>query len=399
MASAEKLPSGRWRGRYVDADGKKRWLPGTFPRKSDARDAAVEAQAKAKRRAAAEAGTLSAKTSWSDWWDTLTTDQRVTSDRALKESQVVKKHVRPRWGHLPLVGIKRSEVQGWVDELCREGYSANYVRNVYAPLQRSINAAVERGILDGSPLVGIRLPRRPKRVKKYVEVGEPQKLGAKLNQRFVDAADYILEVGCRPGEMSGLHADEVDIEGGWVEIGHVYVQRLRKIRPYPKDSDGRRVPLSGKAIEIVKRQLAGRDLTRGCGVPHTDGSTCSSPLVFLNVRGGVLHPELLSMRMREAARELGMKPKSSYGLRRGFATRVIEGGADVFAVKRVMGHADLDELAGYVQETPQARAKMLAALGEPTPLTVVDPRGPDRGPNSDNQPLPEASRGDAADTA
>ncbi|MEU3768827.1 hypothetical protein AB0E55_27550 [Amycolatopsis keratiniphila] len=39
----------------------------------------------------------------------------------------------------------------------------------------------------------------------------------------------------------------------------------------------------------------------------------------------------------------------------GYATRAIEGCADVFQVQRNMGHADLDELAGYVQETPEAR--------------------------------------------
>jgi integrase len=103
--------------------------------------------------------------------------------------------------------------------------------------------------------------------------------------------------------------------------------------------------------------------------------------------------------MREAARELGLKPKSSYALRRGFATRAIEGGADVFTVKRIMGHSDLEELAGYVQETPQARARMLAALGETSPLKAVDPRGPERGPDSDNQPLAEAPKGDETNAA
>lgn len=401
MASAERLPSGRWRGRYVDADGGKRWLPGTFPRKSDARDAAVEAQAKAKRHAAAETGTLSARTSWSAWWDMFTADQTVTSDSALKSGQVVEKHVRPRWGDTPLSAIRRNDVQSWIDELCRKGYSANYVRNVYAPLQRSINAAVERGVLDASPLVSIRLPRRPRRTKKYVEVGEPATLKDQLHPRFVDASDFILEVGCRPSEMSGLHVEQLDLAHGWVDIDRAFVQRLGKVRPSPKDDDVRKVPLSSRAIQIIQRQLDGRDLTRGCGVEHTDGSTCSSPLVFRNVRDGVLSPELLSRRMREAARALGLPAKASYGLRRGFATRAIEGGADVFAVQRMMGHADLEELAGYVQETPQARAKMLAALGERPQLLAVDPdspRGPDRGPDFDNQALPETTSKEETDT-
>lgn len=409
MASTEKLPSGRWRGRYVDADGRKRAVPGTFPRKSDARDAAIEAQAKAKRTVAAATGTLSARTPWRDWWTLITEppadeDDSVprlvyNSDWTLKVQNNVDKHVEPRWGDTPLIGFKRREVQAWLDGLCRKGYSPNYVRAIYQPLQRSINLAVASDILDGSPLVGIELPKRPKRAKRFVEVGEPAKL--EMHERYVDAADFALEVGCRPGELAGLHAAEVDSDTGWVEIVHAYLQKVRKIRPTPKDKDARRAPLSGKAIEIVRRQLAGRDLTEGCGVEHTDGAVCSSPLVFLNLAGGVLNPDLLSRHLRESARELGMKPKSGYALRRGFATRAIEGGADVFAVQRVMGHADLDELAGYVQETTAARAKMLAALGERPELAAVadvGPRGTERGTDSDNQPFPETPTGDETNT-
>lgn len=404
MASTEKLPSGRYRGRYVDADGKKRAVPGTFGRKSDAMDAAVDEQAKAKRRAAAEKGTLSARTVWGEWWDTLNRDREFTSDRGIKEAQFVEKHVRPQWGDTPLNGIKRGEVQAWVDGLCRKGYAANTVRNIYAPLGWSINRALDAEILDASPLVNIKLPRRPKRAKKYVTPGEPASMKAgKLNQRFIDACDFILDTGLRPGEMAGLHVEDVDLVTGWAVVINVYVQRLRKIRPEPKDEDSRKVPLSNAAIAIVKRQLDGRDLSQGCGVPHTDGAEFMSPLVFRNIRGGVLHPGLLTRRMREAARELGVRPKSGYALRRGFATRAIDGGADPFAVKRIMGHADLDELSGYVQETPQARARMLAALGERPQLSavegVVGSRGTDRGTDSDNQASPEATNGGSADTA
>jgi len=401
MANVEKLPSGRWRGRYVDADGKKQAVPGTFARKSDARDAAVEAQAKAKRVTAAETGTLSAKTPWLAWWEILNEDRVHTSDMGIKQSQVVDKYVGPAWGGTALNAFKRREVQAWIDGLCRQGHSANYVRNIYAPLHWSINMAVEQEVLDATPLVGIKLPRRPKRSKKFVEVGEPSKLGAEMPTRYVDASDFILEVGCRPGELAGLHAEQLDLDHGWVAIVYAYVQKLKAMRPNPKDDDIRKAPLSTKAIEIVKRQLDGRSLDEGCGVPHTDGSACTSPLVFRNLRGGVLHPDRLSQQLRDAARELGMKPKSSYALRRGFATRAIEGGADVFQVQRVMGHADLEELAGYVQETSAARSRLLAALGERPQLSVVDDergtRGTDRGTDSDNQAFPTAPNGEETD--
>lgn len=59
-----------------------------------------------------------------------------------------------------------------------------------------------------------------------------------------------------------------------------------------------------------------------------------------------------------------------------------------------MGHADLEELYGYVQETPASDDKLLAALGEPQPLKVVGRRGTRRGTDRDNQSLPDAPKGD-----
>jgi len=302
MANAERLPSGRWRGRYVDADGKKRAVPGTFGRKSDAMDAAVEEQAKAKRSAAAATGKLSAKTAWMDWWVIFNQDRVHTSDWGVKQKEVVARFVEPEWGDTPLNGIKRRDVQAWIDGLCRRGFSPNYVRNIYAPLQRSVNAAVEQEVLDASPLAGIKLPRRPKRSKKFVEVGEPEKLGAELDALYVDAANFVLEVGCRPGELAGLHAEQVDLSTGWVDIIYAYLQRMKKIRPNPKDGDDRKTPLSAKAMEIVRRQLNDRDLAEGCGIAHTDGAKCASPFVFRNLSGGVLNPDLFSRHLREAAR-------------------------------------------------------------------------------------------------
>lgn len=404
MPSVEKLPSGNWRGLYRDANGEKQRVPGTFPRKTDAREAAVDAEAKAKRKAAAKKGTLTARTPWGEWWRIFNDDDRTfDSDNGYVEDSMVKNHVMPKWGEIPLNAIAKhgeNGVQPWVDSLVRRGYKPNYVRSIIRPLRASINAAVDQEILTASPCAGIKLPRPPKGAKPFVSTRDQAKLAPELNARFVDAMDFMLETGVRPGELAGLHADKLDLDDGWMTVADVYVQRRKMIRTHPKDGDRRDVPLSAKAVEILRRQLGDRDLTGGCGIEHMDGKPCKSVLVWLNVRGGVLHPNLLGRRMRAASAEAEIESRTGYAARRGFATRAIEGGADVFTVKAIMGHADLDQLAEYVQRTPESRAKLLAALGERTELSVVDGmgrRGTSRGTDSDNQALPDATDGDVTD--
>jgi integrase len=401
MASAERLPSKRWRGLYRDAAGRKCRVPGTFGRKSDAVDAAQEAEVGARRKAAAKGGKLSARTTWGDWWAVFNAERTFNSDNGIVERQIVEGFLMKRWGDVPLNSITRQDVQLWVDGLRRK-YSSNYVRGIYRVLRVSINGALDAGVLTASPTSGVKLPRVPKRAKPYVSTDDSTKMRANLHERYRDAVEFTLETGLRPSELAGLHANRVDLESGWVTVAEVHVRRSSLIRPHPKDDDVRKVPLSAKAIEIVRRRLADRDLTTGCGVRHSDGIRCASPLVFLNVRDGVLNSDLLGRHMRQAAKAAGLPAKSGYGLRRGFATRAIDGGLDVFAVKRLMGHADLEELEGYVQETPAARARLLASLGERPTLAAVEERGTrgtGRGTDSGNHVLPAVTKEGETDTA
>ncbi|WIY05438.1 site-specific integrase [Amycolatopsis mongoliensis] len=391
MPSTEKLPSGRWRGLYVDAEGKKQRVKGTFPRKSDAREAAVDAEAKAKRKAAASDGTLSASVTFREWYEQLSDERRFESDRGVVEASVMNKYVFPKWGDEPLNRIKRVQVNTWVktDLKVRTGMSPGYVHLIYSAFRLVMTAAVDQEILDASPCVRIALPplnrRKPKKFVTTERAAESRGNFGDDSGVYADMVDFGLEVGMRPNELAGLHVARIDRKGRKVHVVEVYVERSKKIRGYPKDGDVRTVPMTVRACEIYDSRIEGRDLKGGCGVEHYDGSKCTSALLFVNREGRPANQPALRRAMKRAGLDTG-----GYGLRRGYATRAVEGGADVMAVKRSMGHADLEELFGYVQETEQSEDRLRAALGDKKPLRAVGPRGTKRGTKRGNQPLPDA---------
>ena len=390
MAWAEKLPSGKWRGGWRDPGGGKHYTSRTeFPqhpwdRKSDAKAAAQEAEVKARRQAAVTHGTLSAGTAWGDWWD-ATRPERPDSDTGQAEHYIVEKYVRPKWGDTPLNKIQHRLVQSWVTKELAPGRSARYVRRIYAVFQTSMNRAVDEEVLDASPCVRIKLPKAQKRPKPYVDEAHLKAL-AQTNTRgrphLRDPAQQDLlevgyETGLRPGELCGMHVEQLDLDAGWIDVTHVYVRSKNVIRPWPKDKDARRVPLSAKAVEILRLQVAGRELT-GCAVPHTDGKPCKSALVFLNKRDEPITPRALYQAMAKAAKRAGVAFKSPYAVRRGAATWMAEGGLDAFTIAAFFGHEDIGLTAGYVQQTPAARDRLRAARGEATGLSLVagaDPAG------------------------
>lgn len=414
VASAERLPSGRWRGIFRDAAGNKRRVPGTFPRKSDAREAAQEEEVKARRSAAAATGTLSARTPWGAWWEIVSEGRHFESDAGRTEEQLVRAYVMPKWRGVPLNKIAQREIQRWVEQLERgtapvemvdpkfeqRALSASYVQRIYSPFRVSITKALDEGVLDASPCAGVKLPKRQKRPKTFVTPTEAARLAKELRADYADAVAFMLDTGLRPGELTGLHAHRVDLDAGVVTVAETYVFRQKKIRPWPKDRDAREIPLSARAVKVLRRRLADRDLRQSCGIEHMRSETCKHQLVFLTDAKRPLNRDTLAYHLRKAADALGIEAKSGYALRRGFATRLAEGGLDVFQLAEVMGHADINLSREYVQATSTARARVLAALGESPTLSVVDgegvgqnrSRGTRRGTDLGNQASPDAPK-------
>lgn len=380
MASAEQLESGKWRGVYrvKGPDGKlvKRHTKAPHHgRKKDAKAAANELEVRAQRQAETTEGTLLANIKWGDWWDTIVEKRDFPSDTPTTEEHIVEGYLRPQWGEVPLNEIRQKAVRGWAEDLALGKEVRNvdptkastgpklpgYVHRIYSVFNVSIKRALDEGVLTASPCVGIPLPKRPKRSRPYMSVTSAEKVGNELRDDYKDAIDFDLETGLRPNELCGLHIDRIDLETGWMEVHDVFVRRRRIIRPCPKDQDVRLVALSDRAIEIIERRKAGREKVRGCGVRHVNG-TCMSDVLFRTNRDRVMNPDTLGYQMRNACRKAGVANRSPYTLRRGFATRVADGGLDAIGLARLMGWADINEAWAYVQQTPEARLRVLAAL-------------------------------------
>ncbi|HEX3783699.1 MAG TPA: tyrosine-type recombinase/integrase [Pseudonocardiaceae bacterium] len=395
MASTEKLPSGKYRPIARDANGKKIPGLGTFDRKRDAQHAANEAEVEARRQAARTTGALPATITWGEWWDTLVVDRAFDSARMDAEQSVVKNHLRPQWGDEPLNKINQKNVQKWVNGYANKRtargtpYKPASIHTYYGVFTASINAAVREGILGASPLVGIRLPVIPDRIAKpYVSTDYFAKLKSKLRGDYAAIIEFGLETGLRPGEIAGLHDDQVNEELGMLLARTVYLRRRKLMRDWPKNKRERLIPLTSRALEIYRERTAGRDMSGPCGIEHVGGALCTGALVFLTERGAVLNSDALAKTMKRAAGAVKLPVRAGYALRRGFATRLREANADPFTMMELMGHKRLEETHGYAQQGDEFKQQVRTALGDPeaAKLRVVGPRGTARGTDASQQP-------------
>ncbi|MEV7037516.1 tyrosine-type recombinase/integrase [Amycolatopsis sp. NPDC051061] len=317
---------------------------------------------------------------------------------------------------MPLNEIEQPDVQEWVSELT-PGRRWNTVRTIYSPFRISMNATIKQKppLLTASPCVGVELPKPKRRTRKRQLSGTDEEVlsrrpgpggdvvGGHLHERYARALRFHRRTGLRPGELAGMHADQLDFERKEVTVSNVYIASRAVIRPYPKDEEDRVIPLLDEAIEAAREALAGRDLTAGCGIPYSDGSKCNSVLVFLSPRGAVVSPANYKGVLRRACQKANIPHLvSPYAVRRGFATWAKDRGVDPFTIQVIMGHSRLDQTADYVQFTEAARLQFLAAMKDPMNLRAMGPNddlGANPGAETAGTTLDSAANGGHSTTA
>lgn len=88
--------------------------------------------------------------------------------------------------------------------------------------------------------------------------------------------------------------------------------------------------------------------------------TVKAPL-FKTQRGSRFHPDVLQKWFRKLYDKAGLVGASSHSGRRTFITRLIEQGADIKAVSRLAGHANIATTSEYVEDNPD-RLKRISNL-------------------------------------
>lgn len=396
MAWAEQLASGRWRGCYRDQDGRKQYATNAgrlYDGKRAAKEAAEDAAAASRRKAAVSAGTQSAKMPWRHLWELYVEKKRkkgkITDTLKVEEDRVAR-HVMPRWGDVPLNKIKHGAAQDWVDDDLVPGHAPGYVQLIWYSFAGSMRFAVKKRIIDASPCVGIELPDIPTTPKKYLTDESLALMRTKLPERYEWMLEFQYETGLRPEELVAMHAAQVD--GGWLTVSHVYIESHGLIRPFTKTGGIRHVPLTGRARELFASAVGDRDLTTGCGVPHVGGKACHGALAFLSPWRQFVKPDAYKRALWKASTAVGLPSMSPYTARRGFATKAADRGVNPFLIQAVMGHKNLSQTSDYVQRSEASKRQFLAAMGDRVPLSVVG-QGEGRGADPGAHGLRETSDG------
>lgn len=232
-----------------------------------------------------------------------------------------------------LSAIDRPHLRSYVADLYDRGRAAATVARHIAAIRSFFRFLVRRGILASNPAATLTQPRKSRRLPSVVEEPAMQAMLSAMDMTSASGARdrAMLEVlyggGIRLQELLQLKLKDLDLGDGTIKI-------LGKGRKH------RIVPVGRGAIAASKAYLQRRTELR----PETE----ASELVFVTDRGRPMNARyvqrLVATRIR-AVSEVGRQ--SPHVLRHTVATHLLNRGADLRAVKELLGHASLSTTQVY----------------------------------------------------
>jgi integrase len=224
FGNIRKRESGRWQARYLGPDGQMRSAPHTFARKEEAARwlALTEARLMQGDWIDPERGKVEL-TAYADRW--ITERPKLRPRTIALYRQLLRTHIAPYIGDLPLSKITTPTVRSWRTSLLDKGVSRTVAAKSYRLLRAVLNTAVkEDELIRANPcrIPGADSEETPERP--VLTLAQVFALAEQMPAAF-RAMIVLTTFGClRWGEVTALQRRDLDVVSGTVRVRHAFVE-------------------------------------------------------------------------------------------------------------------------------------------------------------------------------
>ncbi|QCK14732.1 site-specific tyrosine recombinase XerD [Mangrovivirga cuniculi] len=228
--------------------------------------------------------------------------------------------------------IKLKDLEEFTNELASLGYSPYSQARMISGIKSFFNFLIVEKILEIDPSQLLEVPRIPRKLPDVLEVHEIDEILNSIPLNTFDGArsraliELLYGSGLRVSEAVGLKLSDIFMEPGFLRI-------------IGKGNKERLVPLGSSAKKHIKIYI---EEWRNELIDKNKVKIEAADALFLNQRGGKLSRISAFTKVRELAKNVGIKKVvSPHTFRHSFATHLIEGGADLRAVQEMLGHRSI----------------------------------------------------------
>jgi integrase/recombinase XerC len=228
------------------------------------------------------------------------------------------------------------EIRSWMVSMMEKEISPRSINRKLSTLKSFFKFLMRKGVVKKSPLSKVLAPKTSKRLPAFVEKSNIERLlkDIEFPTGFEGTRDkMIIELlygtGMRRSELLGLKETDVDSYNSQVKVlGKGNKERIIPIQPQLRNALKEYIEYKNNSIEHPSIYL------------------------FVDQQGKVLNPSRVYQSVKKYLNLVTtIDKKSPHVLRHTFATHLMNNGADINAVKELLGHASLAATQVYTHNT------------------------------------------------
>lgn len=240
--------------------------------------------------------------------------------------------------HITLTDIKHSHLRSYLVELMENKKSETTINRKISVLRSFYKFLLREGKLEQNPTTLLKAPKIPKRLPVFIDSQKMDQLLDSENyfdEGFPSLRDHLViellfGTGIRLAELISLKETDVDIYTSTIKV--LGKRNKERIIPVPK-------PLINQ-INIYNEQKK---------LQNFDNNLLN--LIVTN-RGAVAYPKLIYRIVTTYLNHISTNDKKSpHVLRHSYATTLLNAGADLNAIKELLGHASLAATQVYTHNS------------------------------------------------
>ncbi len=236
------------------------------------------------------------------------------------------------WKH-----VTHKHIRLWLSSLIDDGLTEKSVNRKLSGLKSFFKFLNQKQLLEQNPSTLVTAPKVRKSLPSFIQEEQLNQLldNNLLGTDFESIRNQLMinlfyQTGIRRAELIGLKISDVDLAEG-------------KIKVLGKRNKERIIPVSKELTELIKTYLQEKE-------NYFDKTTCET--LFVTAKGKPMYPKLVYDVVKKALSLVSTnKKKSPHVLRHSFATHMLNHGADLNAIKELLGHANLSATQIYTHNS------------------------------------------------
>lgn len=232
--------------------------------------------------------------------------------------------------------VRHTQIRSWLVSLMENKIEARSINRKISTLKSYFKFLMKIGSLEKDPMKKVQAPKTSKRLPVFVEEKNIQDFisSFQYNAEYDGIRDKTILIlfystGMRLNELVNLKISDIDF----------YNQSLKVLG---KGNKERLIPFGRELNELLKEYLKMRK----------KNFNTETEMLLLTDKGENIYHRLVYRIINQQLQELTtVEKKSPHVLRHSFATHMLNHGADINAIKEILGHANLSATQVYTHNT------------------------------------------------